>query len=92
MRYSIPRLHSVRFKESGTRLRVFENRLAQQVQNKFREDVQNILASDAITGYAMVGWTRTGETCAHLHVGDGRWVGMDEAPDFVRSVLQKINC
>lgn len=89
MRNSIPLIRNIRLKESGTEFHILENKTPDMMLKRLRRDIEEIAQKRRkdLIGYAVVSWSRDGATSSCLSVCDGRWVGMDEAPDFVRNAL-----
>lgn len=88
MKQSIPKLHSVRLKSGGAKLHVFESQ-SSIISNDLVQDAQKISAMRIkdLTGYAIVAWGVRGDTSSSLRVGTGRYVGLSEAPEFIKNVL-----
>lgn len=89
-RVSIPRIKSVTLKKGGAKLYVFENPDARETTQALERDIAHILGArkNDMVGYAVLAWSREGSTSASIYVRDGRWVGITEVPDFVKTALQ----
>lgn len=88
-RISIPRISSVQLKSGGAKLHVFNNREAEILAAFLVDDASYIARKHrlGLVGYAVVGWDHKGDISTSVRVRDGRWVGFNETPDFVRSAL-----
>lgn len=56
----------------------------------FLEDAKTISTERVkdMAGYALVAWGPRGYVSSSIRVRDGRWLGLMEAPAFVKSILE----
>ena len=93
MKTSTPKLHSVRLKAGGAKVKVYKNpNSPEYLTREFLAETKDIAVNRRadMVGYAVVAWCNKGGCSAAMRVCDGRWLGRFEAPEFVKSVLDDL--
>lgn len=77
-------------KAGGAKLHVFDNpNSPMSLSTDLVRDAKTI-ANERIrdvVGYAIVAWSSRGDTSSSLRVVDGRFTGLLESPEFIKTVL-----
>lgn len=89
MRNSTPRLHSVKMKSGGAKVRVFKNPSDERCAEDLRYACRSI--EDArrgdMAGFVVVAWGNTGAVSRGVFLANTRPLGISAVPEFVRNTL-----
>jgi len=87
-RISIPRLHSVRFKDGRASLRVLRRSERSEIPDRFAEKVKEIAEyRPDMAGYVIVAWSRDGGTSVCCRTSGDPYPLM-VMPEFVKTCVQ----
>jgi hypothetical protein len=87
MKSSIPRLHSVRFKDGRAPLRVIRPAETSSYRESFIGTAQEIVESHRnMSGYIVIAWSKNGRTATKC-VTDGMPVPQAMLPDFAKTCI-----
>ena len=87
-RTSIPRLHSVRFKDGRAPLRVLHRSERSEIRERFVANIQEISAYRRdMAGYVIIAWSRDGGTSVCCRTSGDPYPIM-LMPEFVKTCVQ----